>query len=510
MKKIYINRFFTRSLSFIIFLISLNNCLKSQDFYTPLTILNNVHQNVLNNENLDSLMVVNCVESIKKVYFKRDTQFEESIEIKIEFLKNFENKYKLTPLIITLKCYLNSLKYDTTDRYSLLYKICLNREFYLLRDIISSYQDSSLFIIFDSLDEYTKGMFLVSTFLGFPPDRSIEFIDQLLLKHKAQVGLFQEILWLLYSSNKNEHYLYGNQLLLEFLDNAEIDDSTKLKTFIRQKRHIRTEDIEINSPFKYYNDILLKQKEDRLTALQQNTTFEDPPDIRLKDTTLMFEDGSYWLVAGDDGFRFDTFSTQDLLNKLAAIDYHGLLDTVKIEADINFSKPIVHLYKISQILGDRFISNSDTSIILGNIEITRLTNYCEEEIKSDGGSIKSNLCKNILIKLWTINKIKWLNWAEGQDEELNFFAFNYISKMLTEKDIIYLYNQAMTLLETGNIRKVMILIGLIGTIDTDKMPRPVQTIPRRSPQRTFDQSQVWCEKYIYPAFVKVGWLKEKK
>ena len=117
---------------------------------------------------------------------------------------------------------------------------------------------------------------------------------------------------------------------------------------------------------------------------------------------------------------------------------------------------------------------------------------------------------NILIKLWTINKIKWLNWAEGQDEELNFFAFNYISKMLTEKDIIYLYNQAMTLLETGNIRKAMILIGIIGTIDTDKMPRPVQTIPRRSPQRTFDQSQEWCEKYIYPAFVKVGWLIEKK
>ncbi len=27
----------------------------------------------------------------------------------------------------------------------------------------------------------------------------------------------------------------------------------------------------------------------------------------------------------------------------------------------------------------------------------------------------------------------------------------------------------------------------------------------------FDLSaQVWCEKYIYPAFVKVGWLKEKK
>ena len=34
--------------------------------------------------------------------------------------------------------------------------------------------------------------------------------------------------------------------------------------------------------------------------------------------------------------------------------------------------------------------------------------------------------------------------------------------------------------------------------------------PRRIPSRTFDQSYEWCKKYIWPAFIKAGWLVEEK
>lgn len=235
--------------------------------------------------------------------------------------------------------------------------------------------------------------------------------------------------------------------------------------------------------------------------------------IARADTTLFeIKNKFQYVKAGDDGRRFDTLDNVDLFTELLKINLDELKREYNTESIINTQPRVIHLQKIVQLIGDRYISKQLVPNTSQQSQIDSLLNFIEYNMMIDSNDLWESISIDLLYRLWFLGVPKIKSWIKTDNYALNRFLaqnLHYFADEAMVKELVHKFEDEYA---TGNKYEATSYLGPLVYIDflmkVDKYE--LHLPPRRIPQRTFDQSQEWCEKYIYPAFVKVGWLKEKK
>ncbi|MBK9993446.1 MAG: hypothetical protein IPP01_05510 [Saprospiraceae bacterium] len=304
------------------------------------------------------------------------------------------------------------------------------------------------------------------------------------------------------------------------------NDSTRLaeKTIEAQKIHQKNDSI-INtidwSKWTNYNKNnlieLVEKGEDIEPYVNFNPSTLSPDEYReylaLLDTTLHdFNDDYFTPDIGDDGRRFDTLDNVDLFTELLKINLDELKREYNTVSIINTQPRLIHLQKIVQLIGDRYISKQLIPNASQQSQIDSLLNFIEYNMMIDSNDLWESISIDLMYRLWFLGVPKIKSWIKTDNYALNRFLgqnLHYFADEAMVKELVQKFEDEYA---TGNKYEATSYLGPLQYIDflkkVDKYE--LHLPPRRVPQRTFDQSQEWCEKYIYPAFVKVGWLVKVK
>lgn len=112
----------------------------------------------------------------------------------------------------------------------------------------------------------------------------------------------------------------------------------------------------------------------------------------MADTTLMTEYFSPDL--GDDGIRFDTLSNERLFQELENINLNTIKQEYNTEYMVNTQPKVIHLHKIVQLMGDRYIAKSLIPTPSQQVQIEALLDFLEYEIKVDTNDLWNYISKN--------------------------------------------------------------------------------------------------------------------
>ena len=235
--------------------------------------------------------------------------------------------------------------------------------------------------------------------------------------------------------------------------------------------------------------------------------------IARADTTLFeIKNKFQYVKAGDDGRRFDTLDNVQLFTELLKINLDELKREYNTVSIINTQPRLIHLQKIVQLIGDRYISKQLIPNASQQSQIDSLLNFIEYNMMIDSNDLWESISIDLMYRLWFLGVPKIKSWIKTDNYALNRFLgqnLHYFADEAMVKELVQKFEDEYA---TGNKYEATSYLGPLQYIDflkkVDKYE--LHLPPRRVPQRTFDQSQEWCEKYIYPAFVKAGWLVEVK
>ncbi len=260
---------------------------------------------------------------------------------------------------------------------------------------------------------------------------------------------------------------------------------------------------------------MMNQGDDLLPYFIEDTSNYSADEKRemraMADTTLMTEYFSPDL--GDDGIRFDTLSNERLFQELENINLNTIKQEYNTEYMVNTQPKVIHLHKIVQLMGDRYIAKSLIPTPSQQVQIEALLDFLEYEIKVDTNDLWNYISKKLMYRLWYLGVPRMKQWLESENRFLFVFASNNLH-LFADEDMVKEYIQKFEAQYAidGNRGKADIYLSALERIHTWKEFNPsYQDLPpRRIPTRSFEDSYEWCVKYIWPAFVKIGWLVEDK
>lgn len=229
------------------------------------------------------------------------------------------------------------------------------------------------------------------------------------------------------------------------------------------------------------------------------------------DTTLNSNTGKHNGYFGDDGRRFDTLNNQELIDLLSMYNYPLIADTLVTEADLNSTAQIIHLRKITQLIGDRIIAGTLVLDTSQTQEVNRLLLFCEQILALDTNRAWTEECFSLVFRIWWPFKPMLRSWLTSSNEKLASYSMNYLHKMIDEtmaRELVQLSGEAF---DQGNRPLAERYMAPLQTIDSQRAPTDNNRMPpRRFVNRTFDESTRWCEEFILPGMVKLGWRVEVK
>ncbi len=222
--------------------------------------------------------------------------------------------------------------------------------------------------------------------------------------------------------------------------------------------------------------------------------------LAYQDTTLWGDNGQVPVWVGEDGMRFDTLSNDELFNLLAQINVSNVYDTVNSYLDLNSSPTVIHLRKIFQLIGDRFIyqgimPNSSQMIQLGQI-IDIYVDY----IKQDTISCMHEEATLQIQRLWNLAEFKYIDWPIVNNENLNKDFSVAVDFHCTESLLLEMIRRADAYELAGNHDLAFRYIHPLMYIYNFKYIENIgYAIPPRRPFRSLEDSNRWCIDYVIPA-----------
>ncbi|MEP7196679.1 MAG: hypothetical protein ABI851_09170 [Saprospiraceae bacterium] len=255
----------------------------------------------------------------------------------------------------------------------------------------------------------------------------------------------------------------------------------------------------------YSSNILEQAMQFNLASLSRSKYREY---LIRSDTTMEYSDGYFSGSIGDDGRRFDTLSNLELFSELSLFDYYLLKDSLNTEYIFNSNSTIVHIQKITQLIGDRYLHGTLSLDSSSMLELNRLIDFCEFEIALDtSNSFWVSKCQDLLFRIWLPIIPRLYSWIINPDDKLSNFSMNYLYLLMNEnmaRELVRLGSEAMDQNDQQLAEKY---IAPLTKIDSHKEAYLVGLPPRRYCTRTWDESVRWLNEFIYPAMLKVGWLE---
>ncbi|MBK8244391.1 MAG: hypothetical protein IPK88_13260 [Saprospiraceae bacterium] len=257
------------------------------------------------------------------------------------------------------------------------------------------------------------------------------------------------------------------------------------------------------------------------TGEEYNIYFFDPTDPRHTaaelldyyqhaDTTLNSNTGKHNGYFGDDGRRFDTLNNQELIDLLSMYNYQLIADRLVTEADLNSTAQIIHLRKITQLIGDRIITGTFVLDTSQAKEINRLLSFCEQVLAIDTSRAWTEECFSLVFRVWWPFQPMLRSWLTSNNEKLASYSKFYLHKLINEtmaRELVQLSGEAF---DQGNRPLAERYMSPLQSMDSqwalkdnNRMP------PRRFVNRTFDDSIRWWEEFILPGMVRIGWRVKK-
>ncbi len=336
-------------------------------------------------------------------------------------------------------------------------------------------------------------------------------IDQ----NKVETNLLDEFKKMLFIGYADSIYLEKNKI--ELRDRELLDSFNNI--ILKNKNDSILKELLIsgiaNDELQYFRDLAFKGK-DLLKEIQVYKDWESGDQVQeaLQDTTLFDKNSNYKNPdIGDDGRRFDTLSNERLFQELENINLNTIKQEYNTEYMVNTQPKVIHLHKIVQLMGDRYIAKSLIPTPSQQVQIEALLDFLEYEIKVDTNDLWNYISKQLMYRLWYLGVPRIKLWLESEHRFLFVYASNNLH-LFADEEMVKEYIQKF---ETqyaidGNRGKADIYLSALERIHTWKEFNPsYQDLPpRRIPARSFEDSYEWCVKYIWPAFVKVGWLVEDK
>ncbi len=227
----------------------------------------------------------------------------------------------------------------------------------------------------------------------------------------------------------------------------------------------------------------------------------------IGDTTLWDDNGDYPMWTGDDGMRFDTFSTEEIFNRLAQINFVALYDTIKNEGDLNASATAIHMRKMLQIIGDRNIYREYVPSSSQMLLLNQLIDLYTEYLKQDTLECMSREARWQMQRLWNLAENKYIDWPILNNEFLNFEFVNAVRIHATESLIQTMISRADAYELAGNHDLAYRYIKPLMSIYEAKFIENIgYAMPARRPFRTLEDSNRWCFDYIIPALQRYKFI----
>jgi len=226
------------------------------------------------------------------------------------------------------------------------------------------------------------------------------------------------------------------------------------------------------------------------------------------DTTLVHTDGRMRTVAiADDGYRFDTLSNEDLINRFQILNFDSLMELkIKSTYEINSNVQIVYMHKITQILGDRFLKHTlDPNDPKLKLALDRFDGFVVKLYKTKNFEqiyLQSQI-KQCYLRLWLLIEPYMLARLDSC-KSINVLDFGVWHYMMDESRVKYLHDKAAEAIMQGDLVKAKCYIAPMEEITLNAQPLLKALPPRRNAIRNIDISYDWYEKYHLPILEKLG------
>ena len=230
-----------------------------------------------------------------------------------------------------------------------------------------------------------------------------------------------------------------------------------------------------------------------------------------EDSTLYGSDNEFYppIPVGDDGMRFDTITNDSLFYRLEQINLKAVYDTVRTESDLNSNTTVIHLRKLLQIIGDRYLNNTlipnSSQIAILDQVIDQYTEY----IFHDSVNVRYRTYESMMqiCRLWRLAEHKYIYWPLINSPNLQSTLYYLFKFQANETMIINFIQKADSLNTIGNLEKANIYIAALSTIYNTKYLEPYSNeIPPRRPIRSLVDSNRWCKEFIIPTLRRYKYI----
>ncbi|MBK8242609.1 MAG: hypothetical protein IPK88_04220 [Saprospiraceae bacterium] len=222
--------------------------------------------------------------------------------------------------------------------------------------------------------------------------------------------------------------------------------------------------------------------------------------LAYQDTTLWEDNGQVPVWVGEDGMRFDTLNNDELFYWLTQINVSDVYDTVNSYLDLNSSPTIIHLRKIFQLIGDRYIFQGIMPNSSQMIQLGQIIDIYVEYIKQDTISCMHEEATLQIQRLWNLAEFKYIDWPIINNENLNQDFSVAVDFHCTESLLLEMIRRADTYELAGNHDLAFRYIHPLMYIYNFKYIENIgYAIPPRRPFRTLEDSNRWCIDYVIPA-----------
>lgn len=515
-------------ISFILFFIGTQGFSQSSITETAQSIFYQLNQDTLiNHQEFEHIKIDSLFKALSKVLesnlFTNDTLFISCLDSNMQIVVQYENSLlqSIHQANGIYKLFLKSLRYSGLNIESLADSLWMNKEIalfpYILKLVDNNYlnnrfqgltncedisvflnsieNDSLSFLIYYNLAinnmQIIKNCDVTyANFLYRIKNSKLEKKDSILVNEKA---IFESELD---TSNANRRFIY-NQIFQNLPDSITIafnermvllEDS--LRTFFQVQKEI----------FKKYQDSVSNAF--NFDELSQ----EDQLKYQLESDTTLWQNGHPYVLEGDDGTRFDILSNEEIFEHLVNIDFKKLYDTIHSEAQLNDNAIVIHLRKIFQLLGDRFLTGSFIPSSEQLEFLSSIVDIYSDYIKIDQQSDLGRESIIQIMRLWNMMPEKYYMWLDEGNDELYQFVLYYFNPIINESIVIELINRADEAESLGNIEKALRYLMVIKTVYTSANLE-FAFMPEKRPFRSTAETERLSDLYVYPALKKHHILK---
>ncbi|MBK6859858.1 MAG: hypothetical protein IPG95_06205 [Saprospiraceae bacterium] len=238
----------------------------------------------------------------------------------------------------------------------------------------------------------------------------------------------------------------------------------------------------------------------------ENLSEAEKHQIYVASDTMLWEDGYPSISLGDDGMRFDSLTNEELFVFLTSIDAKSIYDTIKFEYQLNGSPDIIHLRKVFQLLGDRYVYGLFTP---NDEQIGIIDNYMNlysDFIVRDSSFALVSESKSQIIRLWDMVIQKHYQWIDEGNTNLFGFVSAYLNPILNENIIIEMINNADAAQAQGDEDKALRYILVISNVYYSGSFEDENKLKRR-PGRNEVETERLANLYVIPAMKRYNLLK---